>query len=127
MNDGNELKQVVKGPLSVCELDCVLLSMYRSVQQQALLKIFTVLPNHEDPTSSKETVSEEDIKTCEDLRRSQSLSPFVVGGIIRVDGRLRIAAVPYEARHPILLPCNHSVTVLVIRPDDVRYLFVLSF
>ena len=61
-------------------------------------------------------VSEEDMKACEDLRRSQALSPFVVGGIIRVDGRLRITAVPYDARHPILFPCNHPVTILVIRP-----------
>ena len=60
-------------------------------------------------------VCEEDMKTCEDLRRSQAFNPFVVGGIIRVDGRLRIAAVPYEARHLVLLPCNHSVTNLVIR------------
>ena len=56
------------------------------------------------------------MKTCEDMRRSQALSQFVVGGTIQVDGRLRIAAVPDDAKHPVLLPCNHPVTILVIRP-----------
>ena len=89
MKYGNKSKQVVKGPLSVCELDCALLSIYRRVQQQALPKIFTVLPNHGDSTGSRETVFKRDLKRFDELRRLQALSPFMVGGILRLDGRLR--------------------------------------
>ena len=100
MKTANEPKHVVKGPLNVCELDCALLSIYRSVQQQTFPKIFSVLPNHEDPTGSRETVSEEDLKGCEDLLRLQALSPFVAGGLPRVGGRLGNAPMLYEARQP---------------------------
>ena len=79
----NESKQVVKGSWSVCELHCSLLSIYWGAQQQAFPKILTVLPNHEDPTGSRETVSKEDLKGCEDLQRLQALVP---GGILRVGG-----------------------------------------
>ena len=106
MKSGNESEQVVKGPLRVCELDCALLSIYRSVlqqqQQQAFPKLFSVFPNHEDITGSRETVSEEDLKGCEDLRRLLALRPFVASGILRVGGRLHNAALPYEAKHPVL-------------------------
>ena len=63
-----------------------------------------MLQNHKDPTDSRETMSEEDLKKCENLRRLQALSPFVAGGLLRVGGRLRNAALPCEARHPVLLP-----------------------
>ena len=36
-------------------------------------------------------------------------------GLLRMDGRLRFADnLPYDTRHPILLPKNHPVTRLVI-------------
>ena len=97
------------------EFDCTFLSIYRSVQQQTFPKIFSVLPNHEDPTGWRETVFEEDSKGCENLRRLEALSPFVAGGLLRVGGRLRNAALPYEARHSVRLLCNHPVIDLVIR------------
>ena len=66
----------------MCELDCALLSIYCCVQQQVFPKIFTVLPNYKDTMGSKETVSEEDLKGCENLRRLQTLNPFVAGKIL---------------------------------------------
>ena len=62
MKTGSESKQVVKGPLNVCELDYALLSIYRSVQQQTFPKIFSVLTSHEDHAGSRKAVSEEDLK-----------------------------------------------------------------
>ena len=115
MKTRSESKQVARGPLNVCELDYALLSIYRSVQQQTFTKIFSALTSHEDPAGSRKAVFEEDLRKCENLRRLQALSLFVTGGLLRVGGRLRNAALSYEARHPVLLPCNHPVTDLVIR------------
>ncbi|XP_012145356.2 uncharacterized protein LOC105663061 [Megachile rotundata] len=44
------------------------------------------------------------------------LQPFIDGkGILRVGGRLQNAAIPFDEKHPILLPKNHPITVLIIR------------
>jgi len=43
------------------------------------------------------------------------LNPFLdQEGIIRVGGRLRNADVPYDQKHPILLPRHHHITTLII-------------
>ncbi|XP_055543333.1 uncharacterized protein LOC129728886 [Wyeomyia smithii] len=47
----------------------------------------------------------------------QNLNPFIDAndGILRVGGRLKNAAVPYEHRHPALLPEKHPFTLVLIR------------
>ncbi|XP_011171251.2 uncharacterized protein LOC105203984 [Solenopsis invicta] len=42
--------------------------------------------------------------------------------IIRVGGRIRNAALPYDARHPVLLPKSHRLTILIIQREHVRNL-----
>uniref|UniRef100_A0A182K8G1 DUF5641 domain-containing protein n=1 Tax=Anopheles christyi TaxID=43041 RepID=A0A182K8G1_9DIPT len=37
-----------------------------------------------------------------------SLAPQIVNGILRIGGRLRIASIPYDRKHPISLPCNDT-------------------
>ncbi len=36
-------------------------------------------------------------------------------GLLRVDGRLRHAELPYESKHPVILPKEHPITKLVVR------------
>ena len=45
----------------------------------------------------------------------KALSPFVDGkGIIRVGGRIDKVIVSYEKKHPVLLPSDHRVSLLII-------------
>ncbi|XP_025997412.1 uncharacterized protein LOC105200088 [Solenopsis invicta] len=51
------------------------------------------------------------------------LAPFMnEHEIIRVGGRIRNAALPYDARHPVLLPKSHRLTILIIQREHVRNL-----
>lgn len=53
----------------------------------------------------------------------QKLNPFLDNiGLIRVGGRLRNAGVPYEHKHPVLLPSKHKLTGLIIDQYHKRYL-----
>ena len=36
-------------------------------------------------------------------------------GLLRIDGRLRHADIPYESKHPVILPKEHPITELVVR------------
>ncbi|GBM33620.1 hypothetical protein AVEN_203665-1 [Araneus ventricosus] len=46
----------------------------------------------------------------------KSLSPFLDSqGILRVGGRLRNSILPYNSKHPILLPAKHKVTDMIIQ------------
>ena len=48
------------------------------------------------------------------------LDPFLDNGILRVGGRLRRALLPDYTRHPIILPRNHHITVLIMRHAHER-------
>ena len=52
------------------------------------------------------------------LRRSplRTLKPFLDdSGTLRVGGRLQLALLPYQEKHPIILPGRHAVTTMLIR------------
>ena len=62
--------------------------------------------------------------TLSDLRRGEmtrkssvrGLAPMIgPEGLLRVGGRLQFSSLPFDARHPIMLPKNHHVTTLIIR------------
>ena len=47
--------------------------------------------------------------------RLQKLHPFKFDSLLRVGGRLRWATMPFESKHPAILPKDHFVTDLLIR------------
>ena len=50
-------------------------------------------------------------------RTLQSISkycPFVANGVIRVGGRLQRSGLPYDFKHPVVLPKEHHLTGLII-------------
>ena len=52
----------------------------------------------------------------------KSLNPVTDDdGILRVGGRLTNANIPYNKRHPILLPRSHHVTQLIIRDEHEKH------
>ena len=58
---------------------------------------------------------------CENLKKQFGLYPDD-NGLIRCDGRLQNATIPFNAKHPILLPADHHLTVLIIRDCHKRVL-----
>ena len=49
------------------------------------------------------------------LKRSFERQERLEDGLLRVCGRLASAPVPYEKKHPIILPYKHHVTDLIIK------------
>ena len=45
----------------------------------------------------------------------KKLNPMTRDGLMRVGGRLEHAPIEFEAKHPIILPSRHHVTMLIIR------------
>ncbi|XP_029173279.1 uncharacterized protein LOC114942137 [Nylanderia fulva] len=55
--------------------------------------------------------------------RILSLTPFMdEHEINRVGGRINNATLPYDARHPVLLPKSHRLTILIIQREHVKNL-----
>ena len=58
------------------------------------------------------------LQQSENLPRSNQLAflcPFIAGDkILRVGGRLKNASLPFESKHPVILPGNHRVTKMLI-------------
>jgi hypothetical protein len=52
----------------------------------------------------------------------KSLNPFIMNDIIHVGGRLTNADIPFNERHPILLPTKHNFTNLLIKNYHYKYL-----
>ena len=54
----------------------------------------------------------------DDVRQKclQNLNPMKdEDGLLRIDGRLRHAELPYESKHPVILPKEHPITKLVVQ------------
>lgn len=50
-----------------------------------------------------------------------TLNPFLdINGIIRVGGRLENATIPYNAKHPMVLPYNDRITKLIFEYEHRR-------
>ena len=45
----------------------------------------------------------------------RQLDPVLVGGVLRVGGRLTLAAISDSAKHPAILPARHHISELIIR------------
>lgn len=53
--------------------------------------------------------------------RLRPLCPFLDDkGILRVGGRLQNSTIPFDQKHPILLPRGHHITKLIIRDSHIR-------
>ncbi|XP_063923785.1 uncharacterized protein LOC135137936 [Zophobas morio] len=95
------------GPLHRRELHRALLVLVRMVQS----KVF-----------ANEIRSLKKNGTCS--KPFRKLSPFLDDGLIRVGGRLQQSELPYEAKHPLLLPRSHRLTELIIEAAHRTHLHV---
>ncbi|MBM6549259.1 hypothetical protein, partial [Streptococcus dysgalactiae] len=44
----------------------------------------------------------------------RKLNPILIDGLMRVGGRLDNSNLPFESRHPVILPSNHHITTVLI-------------
>jgi len=63
----------------------------------------------------KERVTLTKYRTCGRQCKIKNLDPFIEDDLIRVGGRLRRAKIPYDAKHPVLVPKESHVAKLLIR------------
>lgn len=88
------------------EIASALQALIRTVQRESLAEEYLLLSKGESIRASS---------------RVASLTPFIdKEGMIRVGGRLGNAMIPYESRHPLLLPKSHRLTQLIIEEEHVR-------
>nr|CAB3263161.1 uncharacterized protein LOC104265735 [Phallusia mammillata] len=90
-----------RGSLSVEELNAAELELIKYVQRKHFSPELAAL--------EKGSLSKTSVK-----RHMFKLNPMVVNSVLRVGGRLEKAFIPYDAKHPILLPHSCHFTDLVI-------------
>ena len=92
--------------LTTLELDQALICCIKTTQQTSYAREVRDLLN------SQEVSTTSSIKT---------LHPFIdQQGLIRVGGRLQHSALPYDIKHPIILPPTHHLTKLVVSTEHRR-------
>lgn len=99
-------KSRIIGKLNQTEILESELSLLKLVQSQTFFAEIHALKN-KNRVSSKSKL--------------KSLSPFIDDNdIVRVGGRLKQSDIPYQAKHPILLPAKHPFTRLIVEHEHVR-------
>ena len=103
-------------PFNVQDLVKAELAILKFVQSSAFSEEIRVLEGLEIEKKSvgnrPQGRKKASVKNNSPIRR---LDPFLDKGILRVGGRLRRADLPYETKHPIILPRKSPITTLLIR------------
>lgn len=84
--------------LTVAHLKKVEIILLKRVQNECFQKEMMALANSEEVTRTS---------------KLKSLYPFMQSGMILVRGRLQNSDISYSQKHPIVLPANHRVTLLI--------------
>ena len=84
------------------------LSTFKKVHSDLSWKFFS-------DTNLNQIEVQRSLKRDNSLKALSKLTPFLHNGILRVGGRLKNAPIPFESKHPIILPGDHHVTRLIIR------------
>nr|XP_022921262.1 uncharacterized protein LOC111429551 [Onthophagus taurus] len=94
--------------LSLFEVQQALTTMLRHVQNQHFSSLFISIKNNQLPPKP--------------LRK---LAPFIDReGLIRVGGRLKYAVIPFDHKHPVLLPKTNRVSELLVEELHKKHLHV---
>lgn len=76
---------------------------------------------HQQKTFISELRSLQRCESVESHSKILSLNPIIgQDRLLRVDGRLRNAPLPYSQKHPIILSSNHILTDLIIRDQHLN-------
>lgn len=93
------------GVLTPSEIESANKLLIRHVQELCFKKDYETLKNN---------------GTLHKKSKILSLNPFMREGLIMVGGRLVNANLPFERKHPIILPKNHVLTDLLLRQEHVK-------
>ena len=95
------------------ELNDATNSIIKCVQQEAFgEQINQLLQTSTDATVS--ALPKRQLRKSNVWKLLQRLSPFLTNGVLRVGGRIQRSALPFNAKHPMILPSQHHVTKLLI-------------
>ena len=108
-------------PVDVEELQHAELQTIKIVQNEAfqdeiqLLKDANIKSPTADQEASKEKMNYKEVMTIKRSSSLYKLDPFLdEDGVLRVGGRLRQSSIPYDVKHPIILPKKGHVTNLIL-------------
>ena len=103
-------------PLSLSDLEEAELAIVRYVQSIAFAReIATLQEISKDNTLNERLLQKRKKVSIKNTSSIYRLDPYIDCGIVRVQGRLRRADLPDEAKHPVILPRKSHVTTLLIR------------
>ena len=105
---GVDTEKYAEGSVSVEELKCAEMALVAYVQRQAFPEWFFKFDG--------KNVSKKLLK----LHGIYQLNPILVQGLMRVGGRLANAKLPFEMKHPAVLPSKHHLTDLIIHDCHYR-------
>ena len=108
---GLTLPSIANESIDSKEFDAALLALIRLCQQQAFPGLVEAL--EVDPWY-KVAGRAGDKEMKRTLQSISKYCPFVANGVIRVGGRLQRSGLPYDFKHPVVLPMEHHLTGLII-------------
>jgi len=97
-----------KGQLKADDLQDATLAIVQLVQWEVFPEAMSELPSVTNCTDIDKMVSEEKLRGVPSLQQFKHLSPFVLNGIMWMDGRLQNSNLPFESKHPMILPTKHQ-------------------
>ena len=102
--------EVASGPLKVSDIRTATDRIVRYLQQQEFTDELKALQ------TSSEKSSQHPFRGGV-IKRSklEKLNPILIDGVLRVGGRVERSIIPFNAKHPIILPQHHHVIDLIIR------------
>ena len=96
--------------LTIRETDEALLAVAKLVQGQMFMEVVRMLEDSEKLTNVTRQGSSLGKSSPSALRK---LRPVLIGSVLRVGGRLQNSDLPFDERHPILLPRRHHVSMVM--------------
>ena len=108
---GLTLPSIANEPIDSKEFDAALLALIRLCQQQAFPGLVEALKIDPWYKVAGRAGYKEMKKTLQSISK---YCPFVANGVIRVGGRLQRSGLPYDFKHPVVLPKEHHLTGLII-------------
>ena len=70
---------------------------------------------------SEKVVDVDNLRRISELKALRFLRLCIdAGSILRVEGRLENAELPLDAKHPIILPCRHALTRLIVLHEHFK-------
>ena len=99
VNNMKRGKQRLSGPLKLTEMRNASRVVVRLAQLEFFKEEYKALEARQPVKKSK----------------LASLNPILVDGVVRVGGRIRNGPLPFEAKHPMIVPKEHPIAELIVR------------